>query len=341
MPESVEYGMTPIGVGVWSESDWLRLERETRARALRANSEDASWEIIIKQARAVLRAYSTSFFIVTRFLPHHKRLQVEAVYAAVRYPDEIVDSFPLAPAERMRRLEEWAEQYEEALTENSIKNLLRRRTPCFLASFSRVVRENAIPPEHYRSFIAAMRLDVCPRRFSTLDDLIDCYVYGSAIVVGYFLTYIYGAANAVDFARAMTSARHLSVALQLTNFLRDVSEDQRRGRLYLPLDMLRDEGIHEADAADPRQQEALHRVLRRMAAVAEGHYMGALADLDAFSADSRTAIRACIDVYRRLNERISRNPHGLRHRESVPMREKFRALPPSKYWRLPLAYLAR
>src|SRR5215475_7255602 len=108
MPESVEYGMTPVGAGVWSENDWLRLERQTSVRALLASSEDAAWEMIIKQARAVLRAYSTSFFIVTRFLPNRKRSQVEAVYAAVRYPDEIVDSFRLTPAERMRRLDAWA-----------------------------------------------------------------------------------------------------------------------------------------------------------------------------------------------------------------------------------------
>jgi phytoene synthase len=341
MPESFEYGNPPVAIGVWSESDWRRLERQTRARAMRAGSENAAWKIIIRQARAVLRAYSTSFFIVTRFLPARKRSQVEAVYAAVRYPDEVVDSFGLAPAERMSRLDEWAAQYEEALAADSIRDSLRRRTPCFLASFGRVVREAAIPPEHYRSFIAAMRLDVCPRRFATLDDLIDSYVYGSAIVVGYFLAYIYGAKSAGNFARALSSARHLGVALQLTNFLRDVGEDQRRGRLYLPLDMLRDEGIDEADAADPRQQEGLHRVLRRMAAAAEEHYDRAVADLDAFSADSQTAIRACIDVYRRLNERISRSPGALRRRESVPMGEKFRALPPSKYWRLPLAYLAR
>ena len=341
MPESVEYGMTPVPAGVWSESDWNRLERQTCARALRASSEDAAWEIIIRQARAVLRVYSTSFFIVTRFLPPYKRAQVEAVYAVVRYPDEIVDSFPLAPAERMRRIDAWAAQYEEALAADSIKDSLRQRTPCFLASFSRVVREAAIPPEHYRSFIAAMRLDVYPRPFSKLDDLIESYVYGSAVVVGYFLACIYGAPSESDFARALASARHLGVALQLTNFLRDVGEDQRRGRLYLPLDLLRDEGVGEADASDPRQQAALHRVSRRMAAVAEDYYARALADLDAFSADSQTAIRACIDVYSRLNERIRRSPRGLLHRESVPLSEKFRALPPSKYWRLPLAYLAR
>ncbi|HXG64936.1 MAG TPA: hypothetical protein VNO70_07495, partial [Blastocatellia bacterium] len=53
----------------WTRAKWEQTERETRRLALRAESEDAAWEVIIRQARAVLRAYSTSFFLVTRFLP--------------------------------------------------------------------------------------------------------------------------------------------------------------------------------------------------------------------------------------------------------------------------------
>ncbi len=325
---------------VWSEAEWERLERRTRHLAAAA-SEAAAWEITVRQARRVLRAYSTSFFIVTRFLPRSKRDKVEAIYAAVRYPDEIVDTFPLAPAERAARLDRWAADYETALAARSIKEALSQNAPCFLASFARVVREDSIPPEHYRSFLAAMRQDVWPRRFNTLDDLIESYVYGSAIVVGYFLTYVYGSTTSEDFERAMASARHLGIALQLTNFLRDVGEDQRRGRLYLPLDLLRSEGIEEPDATDPRQQAAFRRALRRMTEIAEEHYARALADLDAFAPDCRTAIHACINVYRQLNRRIANSPHGIRHRESVPAREKFKALPASKYWRLPLAYLTR
>jgi phytoene/squalene synthetase len=157
----------------WSERDWTRLEQRTRARALQAASETAAWEIIIREARAVLRAYSTSFFIVTRFLPPAKRAQVEASYAAVRYPDEIVDTFPLTAEEQSALLDLWAAQYEKGLAARSIKEALKREVPCFLASFTRVVRDTAIPPEHYRSFLQAMKLDVWPRRFSTLDDLIE------------------------------------------------------------------------------------------------------------------------------------------------------------------------
>ncbi|HXG66225.1 MAG TPA: squalene/phytoene synthase family protein, partial [Blastocatellia bacterium] len=87
------------------------------------------------------------------------------------------------------------------------------------------------------------------------------------------------------------------------------------------------------------QHAPLNRVLRRMAAIAEGYYARSSAGLDAFNPDCRTAIGACIDVYRQLNARIGRSPQGILHRESVPISDKFRALPASKYWVLPMAYL--
>lgn len=323
----------------WGEETWALLERRARREALDAPTEAAAWEVICRHDRAVLRAYSTSFFIVTRFLPPGKRAKVEAVYAAVRYPDEVVDTFPLDAAERLRRLDRWRGQYEAGLDAGNLRGALRRGVPAFLAGFTAVVREAGIPAEHYRSFLGAMRLDVTPRPFATLDDLIESYIYGSAIVVGYFLTYVYGASAEGEFDRALRGARRLGIALQLTNFLRDVAEDQRRGRLYLPLEMLRAEGIERPDAAAAAQREALSRVLRRLSAITEGYYELSLADLDAFAPDSRAAIRACVDVYRRLNDRIGRSPDGVIRRESVPLSEKFRALPASKYWRLPIAYL--
>jgi phytoene synthase len=210
-----------------------------------------------------------------------------------------------------------------------------------MATLTKLLREALIPADYYRAFIEAMRRDISPRPFKTLDDLIENYIYGSAIVVGYFLTYVYGPNRPQDFARALRSARALGIALQLTNFLRDVREDERRGRVYLPLDQLREEGIAELNVSDAVQQAALSRVLRRMVASAEEYYSDALADLDAFAPDSQLAIRACINVYRRLNERIGDSPRGIMHRESVPAREKFKVLPPSKYWRLPLAYLKK
>jgi phytoene synthase len=320
---------------------WRRRELRVREAALGARSERAAWRVLNREARRVMRAYTTSFFIVSRFLPRAKREEVEAVYAAVRYPDEVVDTFPLDAGGRLRLLDEWGAHYETGIKSATLHEALARGVPAHLAGFTRVVRERDIPEEHYRAFLGAMRLDVTPRPFETLDDLIGSYVYGSAVVVGYFLTHVYGASGAGGFARALAAARHLGVALQLTNFLRDVAEDQRRGRVYLPADALRAEGIETLDAADPRQQAQLARVVRRLAAVAAEHYASAEAGLDAFAPDCRLAVRSCIRVYGRLNERIAASGRGAAHRESVPLREKFRVLPPSKYWRIPLAYLSR
>jgi phytoene synthase len=202
------------------------------------------------------------------------------------------------------------------------------------------VREDAIPHRHYRAFLDAMRFDARPRRFATLDDLIESYIYGSAIVVGYFLAHVYGPDSEGNLHRTLRSARNLGIALQLTNFLRDVSEDQRRGRLYLPLDMLSEENLDEIDVTDPHQHASLNRVLKKLTVITEDYYARALQDIDAFAPDCQVAIRACIDVYRQLNNRIGHSPHGILHRESVPITEKFRVLPVSKYWRLPLAYLS-
>jgi phytoene synthase len=326
---------------VWGQEEWALNERRAREVALRAGSEGAAWRVLNREARRVMRAYTTSFFIVSRFLPRAKREEVEAVYAAVRYPDEVVDTFPLDAGERLRLLDEWGAHYEAGIDSASLHEALMRGVPAHLAGFTRVVRERDIPAEHYRAFLGAMRLDVAPRPFETLDDLIDSYVYGSAVVVGYFLTHVYGARDPRSFVRALGSARALAVALQLTNFLRDVAEDQRRGRVYLPTDALRAEGIEALDANDPRQQEPLARVLRRLASVAAEHYASAESNLDAFAPDCRLAVQSCIRVYGRLNERIAASARGAAHRESVPLREKFRALPVSKYWRIPLAYLSK
>lgn len=324
---------------VWSLAKWSEIDQETRKRAMSVATDEESWDILARQARSVLRNYSTSFFIVTRFLPAQKRARVEAIYAAVRYPDEIVDTFPLTQVEQAKLLDRWALDYEAALRCSSVRESLQSGAPSFIAGFAQVIREAGIPPEHYHAFLDAMSLDIWPRRFETLDDLIESYIYGSAIVVGYFLTYVYGSPRASDFDRALRSARDLGIALQLTNFLRDVAEDQRRGRVYLPQDMLRAEGIAELNAHDPDQRQALNRVLSELTRIANEYYETSLADIDAFNPDSRVAIRACIDVYRQLNTQIANSPRGILHRESVPMRRKFSVLPASKYWRLPLAYL--
>jgi phytoene synthase len=324
----------------WSEQQWGERGAAAASRALSVTDDSVAWQLLVRHARAVLRTYSTSFFVVTRFLPKYKRDQVEAIYAAVRYPDEVVDTFDWPTARKHAELDAWEAQYETGIASGSVREAVAAGVSPHLAPFTAVVRQNGIPPEHYRAFLEAMRRDVSPRPFDSLDDLIRSYVYGSAIVVGYFLTYVYGPDKPGDMERALQSARDLGIALQLTNFLRDVREDHRRGRLYMPLDLLRARGVEAPDPSDPAQREAFESVMREVVRVADEHYERASENVDAFARDSRTAIRACERVYRELNARIGASEHAIAHRESVPFRDKFRLLPASKYWRLPWAYLS-
>jgi phytoene synthase len=286
----------------------------------------------------ILRAYSSSFFLVTRFLPPVKRAEVEVIYASVRYPDEIVDTFPISAEEKLALLNSWEQAYRHAVSREGLRGRVRAGVPWILAGFAEVVRRRQIPFEDYLAFLSAMRRDARPAPFATMQALIDDYVYGSAIVVGHFLTHVYGSAPHVPLEEALACARQLGIALQLTNFVRDIFDDRRRSRLYVPVDILAEEGIAPAGCFHPQHEPALRRAVRRLAETAEAGYDYARRNLEAFAADCRPAIGACIEVYQALNRKFLNGQSALAARLSISPIEKFRVLPPDKYWRVPLAY---
>jgi len=322
----------------WDERRWGLLQHRVHRDLLKAASPGQCWDLVVKAARRVLRAYSSSFFLVTRFLPATKRACVEVTYAAVRYPDEIADTFPVSPPRKLAMLRAWRNSYLAALDSGSLPECIGAGIPWILAGFAHVVTRHGIPREHYLAFLDAMERDVRPAPFADFDELIGNYVYGSAIVVGYFLTYIYGAAPPSASAEALACARELGIALQLTNFARDVEDDRLRGRLYVPADWLAREGLAVTQALDPAHGARLRRVAQRLAAEAESRYQYARRHLDRFSPDCRAAILACIEVYQAVNQRLLEGHGEAGRRVRLNALEKFRVLPPDKYWRVPLAY---
>jgi len=303
-----------------------------------APSELHAWRRLARASRKVLRAYSTNFFLVTRFLPPLERAQVEVIYASVRYPDEIVDSFQIPVSTKLALLYEWEAAYRDALQRQGLRDAIRSGIPWILAGFGELVRRRGIPPQHYLSFLQAMRRDAQPTFFPNLAALIDDYVYGSAIVVGYFLAYVYGHAPEARMEDVLHCSRELGIALQLTNFARDVFEDYGRGRLYIPLDMMAEEGLTPDNYLEPTHEPALRRAIARLALHAEAGYEAARKNLGVFAPGCRAAIGACVEVYGKLNRRLLEAGAPVRVRVSVSPAQKFRALPPDKYWRVPLAY---
>ncbi len=326
-------------MGEWTPNEWGNFE-ESYLNDLKSSSAN-SLDVAVKFSRKVLKTHSTSFFIVTRFLPKFMRDEVELVYGSVRFPDEIVDSFDIKNDEKKVLLSNWRNKYRLALESGSFEDSINKDVPILLAGFTEVVKKYSIPSSYYESFLDAMELDVEPRNFENTDDLIDNYVYGSAIVVGYFLAYVYGSSQNDNFKETLKSSKELGIALQLTNFIRDINEDLKRGRIYIPKTILKNNGIELKNYANNVNQNttSINSARMELASIANKYYKESEKGIESFSPESRVAIKACIELYGKLNERIISRGNDIKVRESLSWSEKLGALPSSKYWKLPMAYL--
>ena len=326
-------------MGEWTPSEWGNFE-ESYLNDLKSSS-GTSLDVAIKFSRKVLKTHSTSFFIVTRFLPKFMRDEVELVYGSVRFPDEIVDSFDIKNYEKKELLSNWRNKYRLALESGSFEDSINKDVPILLAGFTEVVKKYSIPSSYYESFLDAMELDVEPRDFEDTDDLINNYVYGSAIVVGYFLAYVYGSSQIDNFEETLKSSKELGIALQLTNFIRDINEDLKRGRVYIPKTILNNNGIDLKNYGNNVNQNtsSINAARMELASIANKYYKESEKGIESFSPESRIAIKACIELYGKLNDRIISRGNDIKTRESLSWSEKLGALPSSKYWKLPIAYL--
>ena len=326
-------------MGEWTPNEWGNFE-ESYLNDLKSSS-DTSLNVAVKFSRKVLKTHSTSFFIVTRFLPKFMRDEVELVYGSVRFPDEIVDSFDIKNDEKKELLSNWRNKYRLALESGSFEDSINKDVPILLAGFTEVVKKYSIPSSYYESFLDAMELDVEPRDFEDTDDLINNYVYGSAIVVGYFLAYVYGSSQIDNFEETLKSSKELGIALQLTNFIRDINEDLKRGRVYIPKTILNNNGIDLKNYGNNVNQNtsSINAARMELASIANKYYKESEKGIESFSPESRVAIKACIELYGKLNDRIISRGNDIKNRESLSWSEKLGALPSSKYWKLPIAYL--
>jgi len=175
-------------------------------------------------ATAITRQSNTNFYYSFSLLPRPQREALHAVYAFCRYTDDIVDEEP-DPGRKAVRLRRWRMELGRALGGTSVFPLLNQ--------ISAVARRFSIPVELFHDLIRGMEMDLTRTRYQRFDDLHE-YCYLVASTVGLMCRPIFGALNPSTRAYAV----NLGIALQLTNILRDVKDDARRGRIYLPLEDL-------------------------------------------------------------------------------------------------------
>ncbi|MET9443808.1 presqualene diphosphate synthase HpnD [Streptomyces sp. NPDC006610] len=254
-----------------------------------------------------------------RLLPTPKRRAMSALYAFSRRVDDIGDG-ALGPDVKTARLEETrallARVREDAVAEDD--------TDPVGVALADAARRFPIPLDGLDELIDGVLMDVRGKTYETWDDL-KAYCRCVAGAIGRLSLGVFGTApGARGVERAPEYADTLGLALQLTNILRDVREDAEGGRVYLPADDLAKfgcsagfDGPHPPEGAD--FAGLVHFEVRRARALfAEGYQLLPLLDRR-----SGACVAAMAGIYRRLLDRIERDPHAvLRGRVSLPGHEK-------------------
>jgi phytoene synthase len=238
--------------------------------------------------RSVARTRAKNFYYSFVLLPREQRNAMCAIYAFMRYCDDLSDE----PGASREPLERWR---------CALVDALKGKFDAYPAwpAFYDTVERYRIPDEYFFQVIEGVKSDLEPRRLATFDELYR-YCYQVASVVGLTTIHVFG----FDSPEALPLAEKCGVAFQLTNILRDIGEDVARGRIYLPAEDLERFGVTAADLAAGRRTDAFARLMQFQAARARAYYDESRPLIDLVHRRSRPGLRALITIYSRLLERI-------------------------------------
>lgn len=244
--------------------------------------------------RAMIRTGSLSFHAASRLLPARVRDPALALYAFCRVADDDVDEGrdkACAVLGLRKRLDLIYEGRPEARPSDR--------------AFAAVVRDFDMPRALPDALLEGLAWDAVGRRYRSLSDL-HGYSARVAAAVGVMMCVL----MRVRDPDALARAADLGLAMQLTNIARDVGEDARAGRLFLPLDWLEEAGIDvEAFLRDPRPSDALAQVVRRLLGVADDLYRRSGAGVFSLPSDCRIGITAARHIYAAIGGQVAKAGH--------------------------------
>ncbi len=259
--------------------------------------------------RALTERHGTTYAFAARFFPPEIRRSIYGLYGFVRVSDELVDNPAGGRADRAAQrqaLAAWRQQFEVGLAGERVEHPAMR---AFLDTLSR----HGIDPSQPRAFLDSMAMDIDVDRYASFDDL-QHYTYGSASVIGLMICAIVGTSDAF----ALPYAADLGLAMQLTNFLRDVGEDWReRGRIYLPLEDLHRFAYGEEDLAAGLVDDRFIALMRFEIARNRAIYERSARGLPALPPYARYPIRVAGRLYAAILERIEANGYDVFQRRAA------------------------
>ena len=235
----------------------------------------------------------SSFYYSVMFLPAERRQAITALYAFCREVDDVVDEcHDLSLAQT--KLEWWREEVGRVYNGTPTH-------PVGLA-LKDVIKGFRLPQEQLLEIIDGMAMDLSQTRYLDFKGL-QLYCYRVASVVGLLAAEIFGYQD----RQTLKYAHDLGLAFQLTNIIRDVGEDARRGRIYLPIEDLQRFNVPAKDLLEARYSEQFRALMAFQAERAEKFYDQAFAQLPAVDRKAQRPGLVMAAIYRTLLREIARD----------------------------------
>ena len=251
----------------------------------------------------------SSFYYSFLFLPPDKRRAITALYAFCREVDDVVDECSDENAARTTLA--WWRVQVAAIYEGSPHHPVAQ-------ALVPVVKQFNLAQQHLHEIIDGMEMDLQQHQYADFEAL-QKYCYRVASVVGLLSAEIFGYTD----RNTLKYAHDLGIAFQLTNIIRDMGEDARRGRIYIPQDELAQFGVHTRDILDGRESEGFHKLMQFQVERAQRYYRQAFEQLPAADRKAQRTGLIMAAIYRAtLDEIVASGCHVLKERIALtPLRK--------------------
>jgi 15-cis-phytoene synthase len=273
--------------------------------------------------RQIMRSASKNYSFASKFLPKEKLHHVEALYAFLRVGDDRVDVAHTGFSSALEAIEDWERTYWSAFRTCSSSDPVLR-------AYLNTSNECLIPPELMQAYFKAMKADLTINRFPTFADLLD-YTEGSAMIVGRAMTYIMGIRPGLTYSQVLPYADALSVAMQLSNFWRDIAYDLSIGRIYIPQEDMRRFGVSEDDLAAQRVTPQFIELMEFEIQRTESYYDQALLGIPMLAAGN-WGVMCALEIYRAILSSIRRQGYDVFSRRAGAGTNQKLALVASARW---------
>ncbi len=259
-----------------------------------------SYQYCVDKTKQSGSSFTSSF----RFLTPDRRQAMTVLYAFCREVDDVVDECSDADVARTT-LNWWRNEVAAVFGGHPTHPVCKALIP--------VVSRFNLPQEHLLEIIDGMEMDLDQPRYADFKSL-QLYCYRVASVVGLLSAEIFGYTD----RETLKYAHDLGIAFQLTNIIRDVGEDARRNRIYLPMDEMQQFGVTAADILNSRETPNFQKLMAFQIERAQRFYDQALAHLPAVDRKAQRAGLIMAAIYRAVLEEVERSGcHVLKERVSL------------------------